>query len=63
MAPRPLSGSQLALLSRNNDMNETWCVKKARPSLAIEEMIARVLEPELVIVNTSMPFLGEPRAG
>jgi phosphoglycerate dehydrogenase-like enzyme len=30
-------------------MNEKWCVKKGGPSLAIEEMIARVLQPEFVM--------------
>jgi phosphoglycerate dehydrogenase-like enzyme len=29
-------------------MSETWVVKKAGPSLAIENMIARILEPEFV---------------
>jgi phosphoglycerate dehydrogenase-like enzyme len=30
-------------------MSEKWCVKKAGPSLAIEERIARLLEPEFVL--------------
>lgn len=30
-------------------MNETWQVKKAGPSLAIEDMIARMLGPEFVV--------------
>ena len=30
-------------------MSETWQVKKAGPSLAIEDMIARILGPEFVI--------------
>jgi len=30
-------------------MSETWLVKKAGPSLAIEDMIARILGPEFVV--------------
>ncbi|MGE5216436.1 MAG: NAD(P)-dependent oxidoreductase [Chloroflexota bacterium] len=30
-------------------MSEKWCIKKAGPSLAIEEMIAKLLEPEFKV--------------
>jgi len=30
-------------------MSETWLVKKAGPSMAVDNMIARMLEPEFVV--------------